>query len=211
MGEYRQKRNYENLNKKIFEGAGVFDIPILAPTQYETCELIAFHTCKRCEQRDKTGVHFFLDDYQFFRLWMDIDRYVPMLQEFRCVLTPDFSLYTDFPLAVQIYNHYRKHWVGAYLQEQGIRVIPTLSWSGQQSFEWCFDGEPVGGAVAVSSVGTQADPESKEHFMMGYQEMTKRLRPAQILFYGTVPAGCQGNIIQIAAFQDKFRELRHGR
>lgn len=62
------------------------------------------------------GYIFFVDDYQFIRLWNDPDRYMPMLQQFRYVLTPDFSLYTDFPKALQIWNHYRKHWIGAYMQ-----------------------------------------------------------------------------------------------
>ena len=56
-----------------------------------------------------------------------------MLREFRYVLSPDFSTYTEFPKAIQIYNHYRKHWVGAYLQEAGVNVIPTISLSTEDS------------------------------------------------------------------------------
>ena len=28
-------------------------------------------------------------------------------------MTPDFSLFTDYPVAVQLYNHWRKHLLGA--------------------------------------------------------------------------------------------------
>lgn len=47
------------------------------------------------------------------------------------------------------------------MQMYGIDVIPTISWSDRESFEWCFDGEPVDGAVAVSSVGVMNSKERK--------------------------------------------------
>ena len=131
-----------------------------------------------------------------------------MLTQFRCVLTPDFSLYTDFPKAIQIYNHYRKHWVGAYLQEAGVKVIPTITWSTPDSYEWCFDGEPVGGTVAVSSVGCLNSKERKVLFLSGYQEMLDRLRPDTVLFYGNVPPECNGDIVHLRSFQEEMREVR---
>ncbi len=122
-------------------------------------------------------------------------------------MSPDFSTYTDFPKAIQIYNHYRKHWVGAYLQMHSIDVIPTISWSNNESFEWCFDGEPINGVVAVSSVGCMNSKKRKELFMAGYREMINRLHPETIIFYGQIPEECTGNIVQIKAFQEKYREV----
>ena len=165
---YRNRRNYENLERRVFDGVGEYGIPQIRPTLYKGgCEWISFNYAKSCEKREGKGVHFFVDDYQFNRLWTDIDRYIPMLSQFRYVMSPDFSTYTDFPKAIQIYNHYRKHWVGAYLQEAGIQVIPTISWSTPDSFEWCFDGEPGGATVAVSSVGCMNGKEKKALFLAG--------------------------------------------
>lgn len=152
------------------------------------------------------GVHFFLDDYQFNVLWNNINKYINILSQFKYVMSPDFSTYTDFPKTIQIYNHYRKHWVGAYLQSAGIQVIPTISWSTPDSFQWCFDGEPEGGTIAVSSVGTANSKAKKELFLTGYNAMIERLNPEIILFYGKVPEECKGNIINIKAFQDKWKE-----
>ena len=56
-------------------------------------------------------VHCFVDDYQFVRYWNAPDKYIPKLSKFAAVCAPDFSMYTDMPLAMQIYNHYRKHWL----------------------------------------------------------------------------------------------------
>lgn len=204
---YRNCRNYENLERRIFDGVGEYGIPQIEPATYEGgCDWIGFNYAKTCKEPEKKGVHFFLDDYQFNRLWTDIDRYIPMLQRFRYVMSPDFSTYTDFPKAIQIYNHYRKHWVGAYLQETGIQVIPTISWSTPDSFEWCFDGEPEGATVAVSSVGVMNSKEKKELFLAGYEEMVRRLRPETIIFYGTVSEECMGNIVRVRAFAEKFKE-----
>lgn len=208
MSNYRNRRNYENLERQIFDGVGKYGIPQIEPVTYEKgCEWIGFNYAKTCKEPEKKGVHFFLDDYQFNRLWTDVDRYIPMLQKFRYVMSPDFSTYTDFPKAIQIYNHYRKHWVGAYLQEAGIQVIPTISWSTPDSFEWCFDGEPQGGVVAVSSLGVMNSKEKKELFLIGYKEMVRRICPDTIIFYGYVPDECMGNIVMVRAFTEKFNEV----
>lgn len=205
---FRESRHaYENLERRIYPGVGKYGIPEIEPTPYEGgCEFIGFNYATGCKDRADKGVHLFLDDYQFERLWRYPDRYADMLSQFRYVMTPDFSTYTDFPLAIQIYNHYRKHWVGAYLQEAGARVIPTISWSTPDSYDWCFDGEPVGGVVAVSSVGTQNGKAKKELFLAGYEEMVRRLQPETIIFYGSVPPECMGNIVRVRAFGDKFNE-----
>lgn len=211
MSIYRQGRNYENLNRAIFGGTGKYDIPALFPEHCNVGEFIGFNYAKTCKKPYDKGVHFFVDDYQFLRLWTNPDTYLDMLRKFKAVCTPDFSTYTDFPLAVQIYNHYRKHWLGAYWQQNGITVIPTISWSNEDSFSWCFDGEPVGGAVAVSSVGTMLNKDAHRLFMLGYNEMLARLKPDCIYFYGTVPAECTGNIIRLAAYQEKWRGNTDGR
>lgn len=201
---YKTQRNYENAQRMLFEGVGRYDIPEVELTQFDNAEFIGFNYAKSAKNPESKAVHFFLDDYQFTRVWTDPDRYIPMLQRFKYVLTPDFSLYTDFPKPLQIYNHYRKHWLGAYWQMNGVNVIPTICWSDRESFEWCFDGEPTQSVVAVSSVGTQNGAEKKQCFLDGYFEMVKRLEPTQIIFYGRVPDECKGNIVHIKQFSEKF-------
>lgn len=208
---YRQERNYENINKWQFEQVGKYGIPPIAPeiTGYckSTDNFISFNYAKGYnKETENTGVHFFIDDYQFNRVWTNPDAYIELLQQFRIVFAPDFSTYSDWPKALQIYNHYRKHWVAAFWQANGISVVPTISWSDESSFDWCFDGEPVGAAVAVSSVGTQVSKESKALFLQGYNEMLKRLQPELIYFYGRVPEGINTDkIINIAPFYKQVR------
>lgn len=209
LGEnmYKSRFNYENTTRAVFFGEGNFDIPTIEPTKIKADKFIGFNEAMSSKKTD-CGIHFFLDDYQFNRLWNNPDRYIEILKKYTCVMSPDFSLYSDFPKALQIYNHYRKHWLGAYWQLNGIEVIPTICWSDEESFEWCFDGEPQGGTVAVSSAGTQLNKQSKQLFINGYNEMIKRLQPETVIFYGNVPDECMGNIVRIRAFQDKWKEAK---
>lgn len=204
---YREQRNYENAQRMLFDGVGQYAIPEIEPTQFDNAEFVGFNYARGAKEAQSKAVHFFLDDYQFTRVWTDPDRYIPMLQRFKYVLTPDFSLYTDFPKPLQIYNHYRKHWLGAYWQMHGINVIPTIGWSDRESFKWCFDGEPTHSVVAVSSVGTQVKKEARQQFLEGYLEMMERLHPEQIIFYGKVPEECKGNIVRVQAFSDKWNKV----
>lgn len=169
----------------MYKGVGEFDIPEIQPVYDCPASFwLGFNYVKTTHKATPhTGVHFFLDDYQFERVWNSPNTYVPYLKKFSCVLSPDFSLYADFPKAVQIFNHYRKHWLAAYWQEQGMTVIPTIAWSTPDSFEWCFDGEPVGGIVAVSNVGCMRNKEVAQAFEEGYNEMLDRLQPKEVLFY----------------------------
>lgn len=201
--------NFENLDKVNFTGVGPYGIPDIDPvTEYPSGEFIPMNYAMSERRPEEKNVHCFVDDYQFARYWNQPDRYIEKLSRFRAVCSPDFSTYTDMPIAMQIYNHYRKHWIAAYWQLHGIRVYPTISWSTPESYEWCFDGEPTGGIVAVSSVGTQKDRESKRLFLQGYEEMMKRLSPSWVIFYGKVPAECDWNVIRIKPHQDSIKERR---
>ncbi len=55
-------------------------------------------------------------------------------------------------------------------------------------------------------IGTQMNATARALFLAGYKEMLKRLQPAQILFYGSIPAECSGDkIIPILTFQDGLK------
>ena len=198
-----------NLNEVVFRGVGEYDIPVIFPEPWiDGVEFIGFNYAASCQNRENKGVHFFLDDYQFDRVWRNWKRYSELLAQYEAVMTPDFSMFTDWPKAVQIWNHYRKHFVGAYMQSLGIRVYPTICWSDESSYDWCFDGEPEGGCVAVSSVGTQKNDDDKRLFKKGFDAMMERLQPETVIFYGEVPDDCKANIVRIKPFHERFNEAR---
>ena len=208
---YRDTRDYENLQKVIYPGVGQFCTPQMYPlraSDFHVDNWISFNFMRTCEEPEKHGVHFFIDDYQFLRVWKQPDAYISKLSQFQAVCTPDFSLYTDFPNVIQHYNHYRKHWIGRYWQSLGVRMIPTVGWSDHSSYDWCFDGDPVRGVVAVSSVGTQASKTTAALFHDGWVEMLKRLDPELIVFYGNLPdyaAEERSRIVHVPAFAKKWK------
>ena len=188
-----------NLESAMYDGVGKYRIPEIKPVyELPINKWIGYNYVKKYgTQKDiSTGVHFFIYDYHFECVWNAPDKYLTYLSRYGCVLSPDFSIFPDFPLAVNIFNHYRKHWLAAYWQSKGITVIPSICWSDESSFEWCFDGEPVGGIVAVSDVGCRKNEATQEGFKRGYNEMLKRLNPSKILLYtGVIKNDYPGNVI----------------
>lgn len=93
-------------------------------------------------------------------------------------------MFVDWPNALCLYNHFRKHWCARFWQDHGIHVIPTINWMFEDSWEWCFDGEPENAIVAVSSKGIIRDRAMVDMFQRGYEEMERRLHPMQVLWFG---------------------------
>lgn len=206
--------NFENLEKYRFSILNRYGIPELMPENIDIhkIEWIPFNYAKTCKTPGNKGVHFYIDDYQFARLWNRPDEYISLLQKFAAVCTPDFSIYTDIPVAMQIYNHYRKHWLGLYWQMHGIHVVPTIGWSDEKSFDWCLDGEPTNSVISISSVGTQKNKKSEELFLKGCRESIKRLKPTQILWYGKLPEEFDWNVVKIEPhYQQIVRRRENGR
>lgn len=189
MGHRETRNGYENCNIGVFsksDTVGEYDIPIIKPLHALNCkEFIGFDANK--EKHLDKGIHFFLHDYQFERVWRSLRHYTDILRRHPCVFAPDFSPYADFPKIIQIYNHYRKHYCAAYWQLHGLTVVPTITWSFPESYDFCFEGEPRDSIVAVSSVSVMNSAEGRKLFLNGFDEMMKRLHPRRVLFNGKVP------------------------
>ncbi|MDO4569112.1 MAG: DUF4417 domain-containing protein [Planctomycetia bacterium] len=187
-GKSNTQRLIRNMNLDCIDPfylCGTFDIPEVQRVNDVPQKLIPFHQVKSFRgTRAEMGVHFFIDDYQFERVWNNPERYAKMLQGFACVLSPDFSMYADMPLAMQIWNHYRKMAIGQFFQSHKIAVVPTLNWSTEESFAFCFDGVPKGGTVAVSSVGCCNCENVRKLWTRGMNEAMRKLKPERVFFYG---------------------------
>lgn len=99
---YKNMRFIENFNVGQFPTAGEYNIPVLMPYNYEPTEFIGFNFARSTKNKKEKGIHFFIDDYQFERLWREPLKYINLIGEFHSIMTRDFSLYTDFPKALQI-------------------------------------------------------------------------------------------------------------
>lgn len=180
------ERTIKKYNLDLFDhtkATGYFDMPYLEPVDYIPKKLMGFNYAMSSKAVD-VGIHFFLDDYQFERVWSRPQNYTEILKRFDCVLTPDFSLYTDMSVAQMIYNVYRSRLVGQYMQKQGLQVIPTVSWADRLSYQFCFDGLPKQATVAVSTVGVIKNKDSRKLWNEGFMELLERVEPKRVLLYG---------------------------
>lgn len=178
------KDNKYNLEYFDFgEIIGMFEMPIIEPVDYVPNKLTGFNYAMSSKD-DATGIHFFLDDYQFERVWNRLHFYTDILKRFDCVFTPDYSLYTDMPVPLMIYNVYRSRLVGQYMQKQGFKVIPTVSWADPVSYQFCFDGLPKHSTVAVSTVGVLKNKDARKIWEDGFTELLERVEPKRVLLYG---------------------------
>lgn len=134
-------------------------------------------------------VTFFTDDYRFEPVWVSPDRFLGYMPREHWALTPDFSLYTDHPPAVHLWNVFRSRWLGAYWQREGQQVVPTVSWAGPAGYDYCFLGLPGRSVLAVSTVGVLKDRGATRLWIDGFHEMVYRLEPTQVLCCGALPAG----------------------
>lgn len=106
--------------------AGKYQMPIIEPEDHVPDSLIGFNYALTSKDKE-AGVHFYVDDYQFERIWTEPEKYINILREYDCVLTPDFSLYLDMPIAMKIWNTFRSRLIGQMCQDAGCTVIPTVS------------------------------------------------------------------------------------
>lgn len=163
---------------------GIYDIPTLDKVIHAPKSLMGFNYCKSTPPQEGVGVHFFLDDYQFERVWNSPEDYCTMLADYDCVLTPDFSLYTNMPIAMMIWNTYRSRLIGQMMQDYGGTVIPTVSWAGADSYDFAFDGLPTGGTIAVSTIGVKRNKDAFDIWVQGMDEYMKIVKPHNVIVYG---------------------------
>ncbi len=203
---YKIKR--DSFKFRLLEGAklvGKYNVPQIDATQDIPDKLISFNECFGCKNPSEYFVHFYIDDYQFERLWNTPGKYVEVLRKFAGVIGTDFSLYRDMPRAQQIWNDYRNKVISYFLQSHKINLIPNVSWSDSESFDFAFEGLPLNSVVSISTNGT-SNTESKKYFLQGYNELLHRLQPTKILVYGGIISEiANDNIIH---YKSKIEQLK---
>ncbi len=194
----KEARQDQKLLRNQFESNNVFGIPTVKKCDVVNKKLkfIGFDQIgtKKRGTVDKS-IHFFIDDSKFDKVYNSSKKYYKMLAKFEAVLTPDFSLFTDMPLAIQIHSIFKSRWCGAYWQDKGLKaVIPTITWGDERSYDFSFLGVEEGSIVAISTLGVR---RKKELFMKGYKVMVEIIKPKLIYCYGKPFGEMEGDIISI--------------
>lgn len=179
----RTDRAYNLDIVNIDDCEGYWEFPVLERCDFVPDDLIGFNYVLNSDVSG-FGVHFYLDDYQFERIWNDPDKYIGPLSAAQCVIMPDFSLYLDMPLPMKLWNVYRSRAMAHYFQRNGLKVIPSLTWGQPKTFDFCFKGIPEGSVVCVSTVGCRSSEESAKIWHEGMDEAIRQIKPSMILLYG---------------------------
>ena len=162
---------------------GFYQMPTIEAETHIPQGLMGFNYALTSKDFSK-GIHFYVDDYQFERIWNNPHKYIDILRDYDCVLTPDFSLYMDMPMSMKIWNVFRSRLIGQMMQDEGLTVIPTVSWAEPETFDFAFAGLPEGGVMSISTVGVKQDPHAFEIWKSGTDELIKRKKPSALLVYG---------------------------
>lgn len=193
---YKQLINVQTkkLVRNEFVTVGKYDLPIIRKDEFDLdkIRLYSYSNSKYndCRNKHKT-IHFFIHDYRFECVYDNAEYSVEKLKQYYALCSPDYSLYLDMPILLQMYSTFKNRWCGAYWQSLGIKVIPTISWSDEKSFEFCFDGVEKESVVAIS---THGNFKCKEEFIIGYEKMLDIINPSAIICYGKPFPEMKGNL-----------------
>lgn len=177
---------------QLFPSSNSLGIPDLLPVGLEAIPeyLAPYHARvrRRGVSKAQVGIHFYLDDYKFEAAWSQPRRALRALAGYGALLTPDFSIYRDWPLAARQWNAYRARWLGRFWQQAGYPVIPASSWGAPDTYAWCFLGLPARSVIAISTIGANLRRRAARRvFEQGLDALLSRLDPLALVCYGKLP------------------------
>ncbi len=198
--EIEKQKNKQKLVRNEFlyynQSQGKYNFPLIKKQEVDIDKIkfLSIVNAKNndMENKDKT-IHFFTYDWKFEKVYQNAEEELEKLSQYYCLLSPDFSIFTNMPIALQIESVFKNRWCGAFWQSKGLKVIPTVSWGDEKSFDFCFDGIEEGSIVAVC---TYYRENCEEEFMLGYNKMLEKIKPSAIICYDEPFKAMKGNVIE---------------
>lgn len=184
--EEYQLRAYKSFNLHLINATnclgGVW--PAISPSHAVPERLTTFYP-KTAKDNSDAFCHFFIDDYRFERIWREPERYVDVLKRYAGVIMPNFSTWHIMPLPMQYWNLYRNRAMACYWQQQGIEVIPLLQCGDPRTYDYAFEGLPIGGTYAVMNNGLMKDKENRYYWYEFLHIAVEAVKPDLLVMYGS--------------------------
>ncbi len=135
-------------------------------------------------------IHFYIDDHKFdgkrSSIWTFPSKALKIIRHFAGIITPDFSIYTDFPDPLKRFNVYRMRAYGCWMNLLGIPVINNVRWGTYETWGYCFAGIPKGNTVCIGSVASGIKKiNNRPIFIEGLKKMISVVEPKTIIVYGS--------------------------
>jgi len=186
--EEEEEKGFCDLNDWLFfPSSNKWGIPdLLSNSEIELPEALVEYREPLPEDNIKRAVSFFTQDYRFRSVWTQAKTTIGRIKKVGIALSPDFSIYGNYPLPLRLYNVYRNRWCGRWFQENGVNVIPTVTWSYiEEDYEFVFSGIPKGSIIAFSIVG--AHNKEEKHWKEeenAVKRLMETIEPAKVIIYG---------------------------
>lgn len=201
--------DFFNLKLGNYESTNLYQFPDVESNKIDVVDLLPFNYCLTAKKSDfKKTVHFYIDDYQFERVWNAPEVYLKLLKNFNGCIAPDFSTYADFPDPLKRFNIYRSRWLQRFWQENGINVITSLVWCCPDSLYYCTEGVKEGTDICLSNVGNGKTKGSLESCTDDFVYIVKKIKPQNLYLYGKDIKELYDytNVIHFKPFMDKRKK-----
>lgn len=160
------------------------------------------------EGRYKKGIttyHFYVDDYRFEQLFKNP---ILLLQSgCRAVVEPNVSIHDQTPVAIALYQIYRKRYLARYLQECGLQVWADLNVSPHLE-EWNALGIPQGYNAFFTRGVSGWQPTLDRHLQMA-QRISGLDHPNLVVYGGgkDIADWCMAKqVVHIGEYMNRGRE-----
>lgn len=207
MANYNVRNGFKDifgvylLEQLSFEGD--YDMPVVGSFEdiSKINYLALYSDLQDYNKTDETCVVYYQYDHVFDGIhglynsiiYQDEERLNKFRERFKNVkyiVSPDYSLFGDFPNALQIFNVYKSRVCLAWLKvNTNAIVIPNVRWTFKFSYEYCFDGIKKGSNIAVGVLGQMHHKDNKKMFLEGLKQAIDIIEPKAILVYGFVTEG----------------------
>ena len=75
----------------------------------------------------------------------------------------------------------------AWLQENGVPVIANVRYANMASKDYCCEGLPCGGTIAIGTLGSLRNDDKRKALIEGLEFIVSSLNPKTIVVYGECP------------------------
>ena len=184
--ESRKSSELDRLNTSmLFETDNRYGFPTVRSSENFSCsDLIGFHLSKKMKSCDLgKAVHFFLDDYKFEQIWTRPRDFIHTFLTYGNIISPTFSIWSNQPYSLNLFNMYRSRWCTRFFQEFGINVLVDCRWSDESSYDYAFSSIEKHSPVIVNTVGTKY-LDNRKMFVDGFEEMLRVVEPSKLYVYG---------------------------
>ena len=156
---------------------GDYEIPVIRESNNVNPKNLVLYSNRNKNLNKEDWIYFYEDDYKINSFWNNPRKYLNILSKYGGVIIPDYSLYRDMPLSMQIWNVFRSRALGYFMQSNGVKVLPNGRFSDERTYDIACAGVEKNSTIALSTHGLMKIKKEKEIFKKGLDYVIRKLTP----------------------------------